>query len=150
MNRTFFTAVAVVFSAAACASGTTRSADQTATYALPDDGWKSGYGVLLAGPSGEFRATLTPRGACASMRDQAVPFSFSWPTGFRVRFNPTQLLDPAGHVIANEGDVIKSAGGFTGQTAGGRGKPTRPIVHTWCGRPGEPVFAVQGAVQRVD
>ena len=83
------------------------------------------------------------------MGKRSAPFSYSWPTGYRVRFNPTELLDPAGHVVATEGQVIKSAGGFNGQTPGGKGKPTRPIFHTWCGRPGEPVLAVQGQVHRV-
>ena len=124
------------------------SNDARPTHALPDNGWRSGDAALLAAPRGEFHATLTPRGACAWMGKRSVPFSYSWPTGYRVRFNPTELLDPSGHVVATDGQVIESAGGFNAQTPGGRGKPTRPTFHTWCGRPGEPVLAVQGQVHR--
>jgi hypothetical protein len=125
------------------------STDDRPSYPLPDDGWHSGDPAHLAGAGGEFHATRVGHRACATIGPTDVPFSYSWPTGYRVRFHPTQLLDPSGHVVAEEGDHVKSGGGFTGQLAGGTEPPTRPIVTSWCGRPGKIVFAIQGGVRVV-
>lgn len=38
-----------------------------------------------------------------------------WPAGFRARFSPKlELLDPAGVVVAREGDVLTDIGGYPG------------------------------------
>jgi hypothetical protein len=39
--------------------------------------------------------------------------STTWPKGYRVRFSPTELIDPTGRVVASEGDEIWSGGGWS-------------------------------------
>src|SRR3954469_21068275 len=76
-NQHLVTAALIGVFVAACSKG-----DSRPTHALPDDGWRAGDGVLLAGPRGAFHATLILQGACAWMGDPSVPFSYSWPTGY--------------------------------------------------------------------
>jgi hypothetical protein len=60
-------------------------------------------GPLTGGP---FHAQMTSTGACAWLggsTPSSVSASFLWPPGYRVRFNPTELLDAHGHVVAREG-----------------------------------------------
>jgi hypothetical protein len=35
----------------------------------------------------------------------------TWPEGYKVRFNPTVLLDASGVVVAHEGEMVTSGGG---------------------------------------
>lgn len=44
-----------------------------------------------------------------------VKIAVRWPAGFRARFSPElELLDPAGAVVAREGDVLTNLGGYPG------------------------------------
>lgn len=59
---------------------------------------------------GEFHATLTDEGARAWLGDNS-DMLYLWPFGFRVRFNPTELIGPEGQVLATEGVALTFAGG---------------------------------------
>jgi hypothetical protein len=113
-------AAAVVVAVAATATVlATRAPDKhtsvppaTATgYALPTNGWRPGDAGLMALFSGPFHAVLVDGHACAWLGDTKRPSI--WPADWQVRFNPTQLIDPNGHVFANEGDVLSAGGGYT-------------------------------------
>ena len=60
-----------------------------------------------------------------------------WPAGYKVRFHPTELVDPHGRVVAHEGDLVMVGGGFVPAS-----KPQR------CTSPGQSPFYVQ-SVPRV-
>lgn len=88
------------------------------SYALPTDGWRPGDNAMFAATSGEFHAGLTPDGACARLR--SGDSAFLWPAGYRVRFDPTRLIDAKGRVVAKEGDVLGFGGGYAPAPAGTR------------------------------
>ena len=75
----------------------------------PGNGWRLGDPALTALSGGAFHATLTAEGACAWRGTGDVPYL--WPEGYRVRFNPTELINPQGQVVAHEGDRLKVGGG---------------------------------------
>jgi hypothetical protein len=81
------------------------------TYALPSNGWKPGDGTRDAAFFGPFHAALIDGHACAWLGNIQEPAL--WPAGWRVRFNPTELIDPDGHVFAREGDLLHAAGGMS-------------------------------------
>ncbi len=81
----------------------------TVTYALPSNGWTPGAATMQAAFRGPFHAVLVDGHACAWLGNTQKPAL--WPAGWRVRFNPTQLIDPAGHVFAGEGDTLLASGG---------------------------------------
>jgi hypothetical protein len=87
-------------------------------YALPSDGWKPGDMAMLALTSGEFHAVLTPDGACAWLGSRGG--TDLWPAGYKVRFDPTRLLNAKGRVVAREGDVLQVGGGFATAPTGTR------------------------------
>jgi hypothetical protein len=71
------------------------------------------YAAIPQGPqlnpltSWVFQAEMTPKGACASLGGSALSsVSFLWPSGYKVRFNPTELLGPNGHVVVREGGLL--------------------------------------------
>ena len=87
-------------------------------YPLPSADGAEVDGTMLARLQGTFHAGLTPSGACAWLAPlrrtpHEAPFTgaFVWPDGYRVRFHPTELINPKGRVVAREGDKITSAGG---------------------------------------
>jgi hypothetical protein len=61
-----------------------------------------------ASETGVFHATLIDGHACASIGGGPT----RWPQGWSVRFNPTELVDAAGHLVAREGDELTAGGGF--------------------------------------
>jgi hypothetical protein len=81
----------------------------TTTYALPSNGWKPGDGTMDEAFFGPFHATLIDGQACAWLGNTQGPYL--WPAGWRVRFNPTELIDPNGRVFATEGDLLHAGGG---------------------------------------
>ena len=145
--RLFACAALVVLSG--CSGSDSSTGAQSESFPLPDSGWKPGDGGHLALARGAFHAVMTPSGACATIGDRTAPISYRWPTGYRVRFNPTQLLDADGFVIASDGEEVEAGGGLTAVVAGGKQPSQRPEVETWCGRPGENVFAIQSEVSKV-
>jgi hypothetical protein len=61
---------------------------------------------MLAGFNGTFQAKLTPQGACAWLQPvdrltnvPAYRGAYLWPAGYRVRSDPTELLNPHGRVV---------------------------------------------------
>jgi hypothetical protein len=58
---------------------------------------------------GLFHAALTDDGARAWLGETYRPTL--WPEGLRVRFDPTELIDADGHVLARQGDTLHFAGG---------------------------------------
>jgi len=83
---------------------------RTHAYGLPSDGWKPGQADMEEAFGGPFRAMLTKSGACAWIGSATV----LWPAGYRVRFHPTELLDPKSQVVVGQGEII----GFGGQLVG--------------------------------
>jgi len=79
-------------------------------FPLPSNGWKPGDRSMMAMIWGEFHATLTDEGARAWLGSNS-DLLYLWPLGFRVRFNPTELIGPEGRVLATEGDLLSFAGG---------------------------------------
>jgi hypothetical protein len=65
---------------------------------------------MMAKIWGEFHATLTDDGVRAWLGNNS-DLLYLWPLGFRVRFNPTELIGPEGQVLATEGDLLSFAGG---------------------------------------
>src|SRR4051794_22007226 len=78
-------------------------------YPLPSNGWRPGMATNLAARSGPFRAALTNGKARAWLGGGGEPMS--WPAGWRVRFDPVELIDASGEVFAREGDPLMGAGG---------------------------------------
>ena len=81
---------------------------RTHAYGLPSDGWKPGQADMEEAFGGPFRAMLTKSGACAWIGSATV----LWPAGYRVRFHPTELLDP--------GEPFQGVGAFGIVSAVGR------------------------------
>jgi hypothetical protein len=81
----------------------------TVTYALPSNGWTPGAATMDAAFRGPFHAALVDGHACAWLGNTQKPAL--WPAGWRVRFNPTELIEPSGHVFASEGDTLLASGG---------------------------------------
>ncbi len=109
-------------------------AQRTRSYPLPSDGWKPGQSAMEAVSSAPFHATLTRSGTCTSDRS----ISYIWPAGYRVRFHPTVLLDPAGKVVARQGQYVTVGGGFVGTASW----PSAARCYK-----GGSVFAIQSWVQ---
>jgi hypothetical protein len=87
----------------------------TTTYALPSNGWTPGAATRDARFFGPFHATLIDGHACAWLGDTQVPSL--WPADWRVRFEPTELIEPNGRVFASEGDTLLASGGGITPTA---------------------------------
>jgi hypothetical protein len=133
---TAFLIVAVLASVAcplSVASAAT-SAHRTQSYALPSDGWKPGLAAMAALSSAPFQPTRTKSGTCTS--DASI--DYLWPAGYRVRFHPTVLLDPAGKVVAHQGQYVTVGGGVVGTASWPRAAR--------CYKGGE-VWAIQGSVR---
>jgi hypothetical protein len=110
-------------------------------YRLPSDGWRPGDAEMFALFQGQFHASRTSSGACASIVEPGGRLSYLWPAGYRVRFHPTELLDPSGKVVARQGDEIN--------TAGGVGPPSTPFPASLrhCKQGSEGVAELQGVVR---
>lgn len=129
--------VAGVVASLACplsgASAATLS-QRTRSYPLPSDGWKPGEAAMEAVTSAPFHATLTQSGTCTSGRS----VDYLWPAGYRVRFHPTVLLDPAGRIVAHQGQYVTVGGGVVGTASW----PSAARCYK-----GGDVWAIQGSVQ---
>ena len=100
------------------------------SYPLLSSGWEPGASQRDALASGVFHAALTKDGACAWLGDGATVYF--WPKGYRVRFNPTELLDQNGQVVAREWDRVSFGGG---------GRPGSEKSR--CGAPGQDTWLVE-------
>jgi hypothetical protein len=83
--------------------------------------------------TGNFEASLTKQGACAWLGP--AKYVTVWPAGYRVRFNPTELIEPDGQVAAKAGQYV----GFNGGHA-----TTGVALPSYCGSPSTGAFMLQG------
>lgn len=112
----------------------TRNQDTSGkSYPLPSDGWKPGQPEVPVILTGNFEAMLTKKGACAWLGP--AKFVTVWPAGYSVRFNPTELIAPGGHVAAKAGEYVGFNGG---QVSPGAALPS------YCGNPSTGAFMLQG------
>ena len=63
---------------------------------------------------------------------------YLWPAGYRVRFDPTVLLDPTGKIVAHQGQYVTVGGGIVGTASWASAAR--------CYKGGD-VWAIQGPVQ---
>lgn len=77
---------------------------------LPTDRWRSGQPGLFALRTGQLHIVRTSAGVCAWLGPQRR--NFLWPAGFSARFNPNEIVDSRGSVVAKEGDRVSVAGGL--------------------------------------
>lgn len=117
------------------ASGCTSSRSGSRTYRLWSDGWRPGVAEHLAAIAGPFHARMEHGVVCAWLDEREQPTR--WPAAWKVRLDPTVLLDPAGHVVAHDGDRLVSAGGGDSWTAD---------AHSPCGPAGSEVTDLQGKI----
>jgi hypothetical protein len=64
-------------------------------------------GALL---EGRLEGDSSLEGGCAWLATGATRHEVWWPDGYEVRFEPLRLIDPSGHVVAVEGDVVAVRG----------------------------------------
>jgi hypothetical protein len=81
---------------------------------------------------GRFHATLTPSGACAWMHTPNRGIVYLWPAGYRVRFEPTELLSPSGKVVARQGQEVHAGGGGYSKQGEASLSPS-PAIPDYCG-----------------
>ena len=134
--------IASVASIAGCSSASTGPNSLEAArhlYPLPSSGWKPGDPGFLVGSIGMFRAALSKSGACAWLQNpgsnQSGQVAYLWPAGYGVRFNPTELINGEGRVVAHAGERISVGGGFD---------PAPP--RSWCSASGKAAFFVQSGI----
>jgi hypothetical protein len=125
-------AASVAIPVSTAAAGT--PAQRARSYSLPSDRWKPGQSAMEAISSAPFHAALTRLGACTPNGS----VSYLWPAGFRVRFHPTVLLDPAGRVVAHQGQYFTVGGGIVGTASW----PSAERCYK-----GGSVFAIQSSIQ---
>src|SRR4051812_31385563 len=100
-------AVALAIGAIGCQGddNSRRESSQIGAYTLPASAPVDAG--LWAEATGPFHAELTASGACAWLGSRTQPFF--WPQGYSVRFDPVELLDPTGRLVAHEGDFLAVA-----------------------------------------
>jgi hypothetical protein len=101
-------------------------------YVLPTDGWRPGEPSLLALNSGAFYGYSVKGVACAGFGPRAALY---WPAGYRLRLNPTELVDQSGRVVARQGQKIYVGGGI--------GVTPHDMP---CFQPGQQVFRVMSGI----
>jgi hypothetical protein len=142
-KRTFrLVVIASVAFLAGCSSASTGPNTLAAArhlYPLPSSGWKPGDASFLVGSTGVLHAALSKSGACAWLQNpgsnQPRRLAFLWPAGYRVRFDPTELIDARGRVVARAGERISVGGGVYS---------TPP--QSWCTAHGMAAFLVQSGI----
>jgi hypothetical protein len=74
-------------------------------------------GVTYAARGARAKGTLTGGTRdgghyCVWLTERGTTFAVIWPHGYRARLNPLEILNPAGTVIAQEGDTLTVGGGL--------------------------------------
>jgi hypothetical protein len=82
----------------------------TRVFPLLSDGWTPGDPIHKVILTGTFEADLTSKGACAWL-GPSKRYLVLWPSGYGVRFNPTELIGPNGQVLAKGGQYVGFEGG---------------------------------------
>jgi hypothetical protein len=71
------------------------------------------YTAALARSGGTLAGGPQPGGHyCVWLTDRGMTQPVIWPHGYTARLNPLEIMDPAGTVIAREGDTLIVGGGF--------------------------------------
>ena len=71
------------------------------------------YVAMTARSGGVLAGGLVPGGQyCVWLIDRGMTRPVIWPHGYRARLNPLEVLNPAGTVMAREGDTLIVGGGF--------------------------------------
>lgn len=131
-GRVRFVLAGVVMAALpACSAGHQDTSGRS--YPLPSDGWQPGQPEAGVTWTGNFEASLTKQGACAWLGP--AKYITVWPAGYRVRFNPTELIAPDGQVAAEGGQYVGFEGGHL---------PAGIAVPSYCGNPTTGAFMLQG------
>ena len=60
--------------------------------------------------TGELGGSGELEGGCAWLDRPDARYEVWWPEGYRIEFSPLRLIDPAGKVIATEGDLVTVRG----------------------------------------
>jgi hypothetical protein len=85
---------------------------------LPSNGWRPGMPSRAACLDGRFRAVRHGDQVEAWLGGRRG--WHTWPEGWRVRFDPVELIDPNGRVVARAGEMVRSAGGLMSDEAARR------------------------------
>ena len=141
----------VILAAAGCASGANTTAASShspaavvnaCTYPLPAVQLPSSAPTDMFNSAeirGNFHATLLASGVACAWLGGAQAKPTTWPSGWRVRFNPTQLIDPSGKTVASEGDWVTAGGGVGVNPA---------AVHSPCIPPGTSPIGIAYQIAR--
>jgi len=71
------------------------------------------YAARLARSGGTLAGGPRPGGQyCVWLVDRGMTLAVIWPRGYRARLNPLEIVNPAGTVIAREGDTLTVVGGL--------------------------------------
>ncbi len=87
-------------------------------YALRSNGMGDGDGARRGRKAGPFHAVR--RGDDVRAWIGSIEYPAIWPAGWKVRFDPTELLAPDGRLFAREGDVLKGGGGLVAAATAAR------------------------------
>jgi hypothetical protein len=80
------------------------------TLDLPSNGWESGQWMMAMQVQGKFHSAMTENGVEALVGKRKPT---TWPLNYTVCVAPTELIGPDRDVVAEEGDEIRSGGGFS-------------------------------------
>lgn len=67
--------------------------------------------VDFAAYRGRLAGSSEVDGGCVWLQVEDVEFPILWPPGYVARFDPVELIDAHGVVVAREGDVLEMEGG---------------------------------------
>lgn len=87
-----------------------------AATAVPTNSFRPGMPWPTALARGTLKVVLRGADRCFVLEDRGRVTEVTWPAGFSARWgSPTTLIDPAGRVVASEGERLFVGGGYVGQ-----------------------------------
>jgi hypothetical protein len=92
-----------------CASVDQPSSSHT-TVSLPTSSWRQGQASRLAEMEGVLEGSAND--GCVWLMTGATKTPIVWPDGYVARFDPLEIVDDSGHVVARAGDHLRFSGGF--------------------------------------
>lgn len=114
------------------------SSASDATVPLPSTGrpLDDANGVREAIIEGRLAGDPTRQGGCVWLEVEGRRQAVRWPEGFAARFDPLEVIDPTGKVVAREGALVHAAGGI--ETASEIDR---------CANPGDTVAVIDGSLR---